>query len=750
MPAVEPKFRHDLVVSEQDARGQASFVIKDPETGRFLRFGEAEHFIARQLDGKTPLTEVQARVAEKFGATNRLESLEGFIERLRKAGLLEPPYPQNEWRTKAPKRVRGSFLYLRLKAFDPDVLLSQLARRFSFVFSRGFVLASASTILFALGVLIANWGEIQLDVYRLYRTQALFLAWLTALFVTALHEFAHGLTCKHFGRSVREMGFLLIYFQPALYCNVSDAWLIPEKSKRMWVSFAGAYFEFFLWAVATLTWRITDPSTVLHNSVLIVMATSAIKSFFNLNPLIKLDGYYALSDYLEIPNLRQKAMRYMSAVLRRPWRLLNPTTNDPSWRQRGIYLTYGLLASVYSWSLLGIVAWNTMKYLVARYQGLGFVTASVLIGAVVRQTLPRAVPSPQQPPEPKPRALLTTTRRLFKPLAFAAAALAVLVLVPMRLTVTGNFRILPAQKAEVRSEVDGVIDQVFVDEGDTVKAGTPIARLSGRDIRAEVQKTEAQIQEQEARLKMLKIGARPEELQLARTTQQEAQERVPFARKQLDRAQTLFREGLAAQKEIDAAAEELAVRQKEFEEASDKLRLVLAGSRREEITATEAGLARLDAEQRYLEEQRRLLLVTSPISGVITSHRLKETIGQHVLRGDLIAEVDELDSVEAEIAVPEREIGDVRPGQHVEVKSRAYPEKTFTGVIASIGTKAAREDDTLEGKSILATTRLDNSSVLLKSGMTGSAKILCGRRRAMDLLRRRIAKSIRVEFWSWW
>src|SRR5215470_548663 len=399
MPAVEPQFRNDLVVSEQDARGQASFVIKDPETGRFFRLGEAEHFIARQLDGKTSLTEVQARVAEKFGATNRLESLEGFTERLRKAGLLEPPHPQNEWRTIAPKRVRGSFLYLRLKAFDPDVLLSQLARRLSFVFSRGFALASASTILLGLGVLIANWGEIQLDLSRLYTTQALFLAWLIALFVTALHEFAHGLTCKHFGRSVREMGFLLIYFQPALYCNVSDAWLIPEKSKRMWVSFAGGYFELFLWAVATLTWRITEPSTVLHNSVLIVMATSAIKSFFNLNPLIKLDGYYALSDYLEIPNLRQKAMRYMCAVLRRPWRLLIPTTNDPNWRQRGIYLTYGLLAFVYSWFLLGIVAWNTMKYFVAHYQGLGLVTASVLIGAVVRQTLPRAVPSPPRPPE---------------------------------------------------------------------------------------------------------------------------------------------------------------------------------------------------------------------------------------------------------------------------------------------------------------------------------------------------------------
>src|SRR5204863_7832804 len=97
-----------------------------------------------------------------------------------------------------------------------------------------------------------------------------------------------------------------IYFQPALYCNVSDAWLFPEKSKRLWVAFAGPYFELFLWGLATLTWRITDVETGINYLALIVMITSGIKTLFNFNPLIKLYGYYLLSDWLEIPNLRKK------------------------------------------------------------------------------------------------------------------------------------------------------------------------------------------------------------------------------------------------------------------------------------------------------------------------------------------------------------------------------------------------------------------------------------------------------------
>lgn len=750
MPTAEPKFRDDLVVSKQDARGQVFFVIKDPETRRFFRFGEAEHFVARQLDGRTSLPEVQARVTKRFGASNRLESLEVFTERLRKAGLLEPQHPQNERRTTAPKRVRGSILYLRLKAFDPDHLLGQLAHRLSFLFSRSFVLASAVSILFALGVLIANWKEIQFDLYRLHTMQALFLAWLTALFVTALHEFAHGVTCKHFGGEVHELGFLLIYFQPAFYCNVSDAWLFKKKSQRLWVSIAGAYFEMFLWALATFLWRITTPDTWINFAALLVIATSAVKTMINLNPLIKLDGYYFLSDYLEIPNLRQKAMRYLSQLLRPPWSFFTSATDAPTWRHRRIFLTYGVLASVYSWSLLRIVAWQALHYFVARYQGLGLVVGSTLIGAVVRQTLPRTVPASPAAPTPMPRPIFRKAKKYLKALAVAAAAMAVLFFVPMQLTVPGNFKLLPAQQTEVRAEVEGIIDQVFVDEGDTVKPGQPIARLSDRDVSAELQKTKAELQEQQARLHMLQIGARPQELALATATEEKAKERLPFARKELERAQKLFQEGLAAQKEIDEAQEEVAVRQKEFEEASSKLKLLVAGSRREEIEAAQSAVERLQAQLQYLNGQRSLLLVSSPIQGIINTHRLKETVGRRVARGDLIAEVDGLNAIEAEIAVPEREIADVRPGQQVEVKARAYPEKTFTGLVASISTKAAREDDTLEGKSILVTTQLDNSALLLKSGMTGSAKIVCGKRRMLDLLKRRIAKSLRIDLWTWW
>src|SRR5206468_4574435 len=144
-----------------------------------------------------------------------------------------------------------------------------------FLFTPGFVFFSAALILFAVGLTVSNWAELRQELPRLYTFQSLALAWAMAMLVIVLHEFAHGLTCKYHGGSVREIGCMLIFFQPAFYCNVSDAWLFPQKSHRLWVTFAGAYFEIFLWAIATLVWRVTDSNTVINYLALIVVATSA-------------------------------------------------------------------------------------------------------------------------------------------------------------------------------------------------------------------------------------------------------------------------------------------------------------------------------------------------------------------------------------------------------------------------------------------------------------------------------------------
>lgn len=274
-----PQLRSDLVVSRQETRAGIQFVVKDPATARFFRLREAEHFILEQLDGETPPEAVRLEVERRFGASLSPETFRQFLETLRRNRLLEE---ENVLPGAPPRRsrlVRGSLLYLRLAAFDPDRLLTRMARALSFVFTRSFVLLSALTIAAAAYIAVGNWTDIHRGLGQLYRFDALLLAGSILYAISAAHEFAHGLTCKHFGGEVHEMGFLLLYFQPAFYCNVSEAWLLPRRYQRLWVSFAGAYFELFVCAVATVVWRVVEPGTALSPLALIVMVTSAIKTF---------------------------------------------------------------------------------------------------------------------------------------------------------------------------------------------------------------------------------------------------------------------------------------------------------------------------------------------------------------------------------------------------------------------------------------------------------------------------------------
>ena len=304
--------------------------------------------------------------------------MSSFIGNLRTLGLLE-----GEPRTGGGRRRNP--LYLRFKLLDPDRLLTWLLPRLRIFFTRTFLILSAGLILLGVVLTSANSIEIARDLPRLFQFSSALLIWITILVMASTHEFAHGLACKRYGGEVHEMGFMLLFFMPALYCNVSDAWLFPEKRKRMAVVFAGAYPELVFWAFGTVIWRLTPPDTIPHYLALLVMATLGVKTFFNLNPLLKLDGYYLLSDYLEIPNLRKKAGDYVKALLRGRFGV----RKELSRRERRIFFVYGVLSGAYSIFILYFIAVWVGGFLIDRYQGFGFVLFVAVLALLFRNPLKR-------------------------------------------------------------------------------------------------------------------------------------------------------------------------------------------------------------------------------------------------------------------------------------------------------------------------------------------------------------------------
>lgn len=786
-----PKLRSDLTVSRQQAGGAVRYVIKDGRSGKFFRFGEVEQFIAEQLDGETPLDAVRQQTAARFEGTLPPEALAAFITKLQKNGLLEVQGAPASAPSKPgrPGRLLGSLLYMRIPLFDPNRLFDRLVRRVRFCFTPQFVVLSAALMLLATVITVLQWSDVRQDLSRLYRLSSIPLFLLVTFGLAFAHEAAHGLTCKRFGGEVHELGFLLLYFTPGFYTNVSDAWLFPEKSKRLWVGVAGPYFELFLWALATLTWRVTDVDTRINYAALIVLTTSGIKTFFNLNPFIKLDGYYLLSDYLELPNLRKRSFRYVGKLVKRIVGVGERTPVDVSPRERWIYLAYGLFGSVTSISVLGYVVVTAGGYLIDTHQSMAFLLFAGLAGTKSRRKLRKLfggaaraadpeddgdldedgeAPAPPAPAAPAP------TRRRWSPLvpwlALAVAAVLVAVFGRLQLRIGGPVTVLPEQNADVRAPVVGIIESIAVDEGAAVRTGDVIARLSNRANVAELRKTEASIHDTRAQLDKLLAGPAREEVDLAEVALSRVEDRLRFAQDNAARVAHLFETAAATRQELEAADDQVRLARHDSVDARARLALLRARVRPEDIESARGKLALLEAQQRFLAGEVRSLTVVSPSSGIVAtpSRQLKDLVGQFVSPGTLIAKVYDFSTVTAQLVVSEKEIADVRVGQPVALRVRAYPDVAFHGTVTAVATEVAPTTNSQNttstpssstttistsggpSRAFVVTTQIDNHDLLLKPGMTGQGKIYAGDRRIIGLITRRLARTFKVEFWSWW
>jgi len=779
-----PRLRQDLIVRELHTADGPVAIVKDARTGDFFRFGDVECFITQQCDGETPLETIRQRTEARFGGALAPESLGAFLHRLAKAGLLENAAATGSARR--DRRVRGSLLYLRFKVADPNRLFDRLARALRFCYTPYCCVVCAALVAAAVGTAVANWSDITQDLSRLYRLAAIppFLA-ITFIAASA-HEFAHGITCKHFGGEVHELGFMLIYFQPAFYCNVSDAWLFPEKSKRLWVGFAGPFFELTLWALAVFTWRLTDVDIWANYVALIVMTGSGVKTLLNFSPLLKLDGYYLLSDYLDAPNLRRRSFRYVGGLMRRLWGGVTSPMVEVTPRERRLYLAYGLLAAVPSLGLLAVASVKTLGFLMASGQPFALAGFVGLLSAKVRrrarklfgtgsgdddwdgdddddpadeQSSPPPTSSDGSSPPPKPERR-RRRKRVLTGLLLAAGAGAVGVFGHARLRVAGPFSILPVRNADVRTETDGLVEQVYVTEGNEVRAGDLVARLSNRAQRTDLAKVNAQIRETRARLQMLEAGPTADSIALARTAVAQARTRLQYARARLSRNQQLADSGVLTRIDLENSQEQAATAEHDEAEASRRLAALLHGSRPEEVEQARAELAGLEAQRAYLETQLRQVEVRSPVSGIVATpaRELAELAGQNVQQGSLLAKVYDLKRLTVEVTVPEREIAAVRVGEPVALKARAYPNRTFHGVVTAIATSADTGPAPTESasaaarspRSILVITEIDNDSLLLKPGMSGAAKVYGDRLRIVDVVLRRLALTLKVNLWSWW
>ncbi|UCF69122.1 MAG: efflux RND transporter periplasmic adaptor subunit, partial [Acidobacteriota bacterium] len=635
--------------------------------------------------------------------------------------------------TSRPAR-RSSLLYRQIPLFDPDRLFTSLAPRLSWIWTRAFLSVYVAVVAAAGVVLARHYTPLVQALPSLSS-----VSWAGGLLVAlvllvAFHESAHGLTCKHFGGKVPEGGFLLILFVlPAVYVDVSDAWLFRRRRERALVGLAGPMWDLLATALGILGWWALPVGRAEAAATVITIASGA-SFLINMNPLLRLDGYYILSDLSGIPNLRQVAL---SAAHRGVGALFGKKSEAPplSGRARLFVLVYGLLSAAYIAFVIALL-FSMLTGFSTRLAGLwGPVLIVGLVGYLLRKPL-RAISIGIA------HKLTHLSLRGAVSLAASATALGAIGLVPWTLKISGPAQLEASQLASVRPEVSGALAEVLVREGDAVRRGQLVARLDRSELEAKLTMTEAELSRANAQLSILARGPEREQVRQAREHVRAARAEVEHLRSRFERYTRLRDEGLVSADLHEQVRTELSVQEGSLRAALDQAALIERGARPEEITAARADVERLSAQRDDIERQLEALELSAPADGIVVTPDLDQRLGERIAAGGVLLEVAEAETLAAEVQVLESEIGDVQIGQPVRLRFAAYPDRTFEGKVTAVAPVAERDGF---GRPVFRVRcAVNDLEQTLRPGMTGAAKIIGASQPVARLFVRRMLRLVDV------
>src|SRR3954463_12150611 len=360
---LQVKLRPDLVVQPQFYEGMTHYVVKDPIGLKYFRFKVEEYFLLQQFDGKNSLQDVKRAFERKYRPqTISVDDLIRFASQLHEAGIAQIDTPEqgkvliqrrrkNKW--KRVWQFLANILYIKIPIIDPERMLTGMYPYFRWIYTRWFITISVGTMLAALTLVVSEWDQFYSklpEFQSFFNWYTIVYFWCSLAVVKVIHEFGHGLTAKHFGGEVHEMGMLFLVLTPALYCDVTDSWLLPSKWKRIWISAAGIYVECFLAALATFVWWNTEQGLLNSLSLATMFICSVNTILFNANPLLRYDGYYVMADWLEIPNLRIKSTQFFAYLFQEKVLGLEvPVQSYMPRSRRFLFVTYAVASYIYRW-----------------------------------------------------------------------------------------------------------------------------------------------------------------------------------------------------------------------------------------------------------------------------------------------------------------------------------------------------------------------------------------------------------------
>jgi putative peptide zinc metalloprotease protein len=500
---LRPRVAHHVTVTRHRYGSQSWYALSDPLSGRVHRVTPAAYLFAARLDGERTVDAVwQEMVAEMDTEAPGQEAVVNLLMQLHSADLLAGDIPPDaaELLSRRDRLMRSGWLRnlrsplsMQIRLIDPDRFLTRTMPLVRPLFGwAGLVLWLA--LMTAAAVTVGeHWAELTENILdRVMAAEGLFTLALCYPVIKVLHELGHGYAAKRYGCEVREMGVMLLVLFPVPYVDASPSAALRSKWQRAGVAAAGIIVELTLAAIAALVWAVAEPGLgrALAFNVMLIGGVSTV--IVNGNPLLRFDGYYVLSDIIEVPNLAQRSIRYFGYLVNRHvFSVPGLGRFSASGYERVAMAIYAPVAWCYRLVvMIGVAAFVATNYFVV---GIGMGVFTITIGFI----LP-AVKALWQVAM-GPRYQLCRWRAAGITFgAIATVAVAVLA-VPAPVHSTAEGVIWVPEDAIVRAGTDGFIRNVMAGPGARVTAGAPLFVLEHPIAEAKLRVTAAQVQELESK-----------------------------------------------------------------------------------------------------------------------------------------------------------------------------------------------------------------------------------------------------------
>lgn len=490
--ALKPRMRSHSQIHKHTYREQIWYVLQDHASNRFHRFTPEAYLLIKLMDGVHTVQAIFDIATEKLGddAPTQTETIQ-LLGQLHTADMLQCDISpdttelfrryENSQKQKLKQSLRTP-LAIRIPFVDPDRFLEKYTPYVKHIFTLPGLFIWLVIVMSALILAGLHWVELTENVSdRVLAPQNLVLLWLVFPLIKALHELGHGFATKIWGGEVHEMGIMLLVFMPVPYVDASSASAFRERRKRVVVGAAGMLVEVFIAALAMFVWLNVEPGMVKSTAFNIMLIAGISTVLFNGNPLLRFDGYYIMSDLVEIPNLATRANKYIMYVIQKyiygVKEIVTPASTDGERRWFAFF-------SIASFFYRMFIYFTIILFIAGKFFFIGILLALWAIATMFVVPLFKGLFylfRSNQLNQQRSRALAYTS-------SFFSAVFLFMFVIPLPWHTVSEGVIWPPEKSMIRMGTSAFIEKVMVKHGEKVNKGQALIVCSDPMLSAEIKK----------------------------------------------------------------------------------------------------------------------------------------------------------------------------------------------------------------------------------------------------------------------